>query len=186
MKKLLILALLFGIGVCEGAQTNLDVKVERVSKKKYSQGEVVGTGQGRHTFYPNTGTASLTLRITLHNTSTSALNDLVVRWGIVKQQYDGRSKTADVAYGREEKCSLKPQETRIIETETVGATREETQLSQRVFGEKLHGHGVQVLLGGRVLWEEFVPGTVKPAFDNMRPLEAQQQQARTAAHLSTR
>ena len=171
---------MLGICVCEGAQFSpVQVAVQRISKKKSAQGDVRPDGRVVW-FSPNTLAASMSLRITLQNTSTSPIEDIVVRWGISKIRLSGTGHGADAVYGKEEKCSLKPKEIKVIETDVVEANSTESQLTDRRGGEKIHGHGVQVMLGGRVLWEEFVPATVKAAFANLRPLDAQEPQEKPA------
>ncbi len=175
MKTLVIWVVVAGMALSASAQFSpVQVTVQRVSKKKSAQGDF--TPSGRVILVaPNTVAASMSLRITLQNSSTSPIEDIVVRWGISKIRLSGTGHGADAVYGKEEKCSLKPKETKIIETDVVEANSAESQLTDRRSGEKIHGHGVQVMLGGRVLWEEFVPTTVKAAFANLRPLDSQEQ-----------
>ncbi|MBI5686355.1 MAG: hypothetical protein HZC54_14875 [Verrucomicrobia bacterium] len=173
MRRLLVFMLVAGMGVSAGAQSPVQVAVQRLAKKKFVQGDVRTVGNT--TWYSsNQADASLTLRITVRNISISPIDGAVVRWGVAKTRLAGNSRAGDMAYGREEKCSLKPLGTQIIETETVEAARRESQLSQQAFGEKIRGHGVQVLIGGRVVWEEFVPATVRKSFENLRPVGEQE------------
>ncbi|MFZ2640701.1 MAG: hypothetical protein WA117_06910 [Verrucomicrobiia bacterium] len=175
MNKLLLLMVALGIALPVSAQSPVQVTVQRVSKKKSAQGDV--RREGNIIWYShNTANASLTLRITLQNTSIRPIEDVTVRWGVAKTRLTGSGHAGDVAYGKDEKCSLKPKEIKVLETETVEAKKSESQLSDRQFGEKIHGHGVQVMIGGRPVWEEFVPGTIKKAFENLRPLEDQEKE----------
>jgi hypothetical protein len=180
MKRLMIWFVAAGMALSAHAQFSpVQVTVQRVSKKKSAQGDF--RPDGRVVWVsPNTLAASMSLRITLQNTTTAPMDDVVIRWGISKIRLSGTSHGADVVYGREEKVSLKPKETKVIETEVVEANSEESQLSDRRAGEKIHGHGVQVMLGGRVAWEEYVPATVKAAFASLRPLDAQEQHEKPA------
>ena len=172
MKRLLILLVVAGMVISANAQSPVQVTVQRITKKKSAQGDV-HTEHGVQHFQLNTESLSLTLRITLQNTSIRPIEDVVVRWGVAKMQLRGTTHTGDVAYGREEKCSLKPKEIKVIETETVEAQKKESQISERMFGEKIHGHGVQVMIGGRLVSEEFVPPNVRKAFENLKPLSDQ-------------
>ncbi|MFA6563333.1 MAG: hypothetical protein WCV00_15595 [Verrucomicrobiia bacterium] len=175
MKKLLMLIVVAGIAVSVSAQSPVQVTVQRISKRKTAQGDV--RQQGNIIYYsPNTANASLTLRITVQNISARPLEDVVVRWGVAKMRLSGTSHTADVAYGKDEKCSLNPKEIKVIETETVEASRSESQLSDMKRGEKIRGHGVQVLIGGKVMCEEFVPPTIKKSFENLRPVGDQEKE----------
>lgn len=173
MNKLLVLLVVVGMALSANAQCPVQVTVQRITKKKSAQGEVTTQGNMQY-FQYNTANSSLTLRITLQNTSIRPVEDVVVRWGVAKTRLTGTGHAGDVAYGKEEKCSLKPKEVKVIETETVQAKKQESQISERQFGEKIHGHGVQVMIGGRPVWEEFVPGTIKKSFENLRPIEDQE------------
>ncbi|MBI5822278.1 MAG: hypothetical protein HZA88_25155 [Verrucomicrobia bacterium] len=173
MKKLLMLMVAAGVVLSASAQSPVQVTVQRTSKKKSEQGEV-RRGSRTRIFPHNTADASMTLRITLQNISGRSIEDMVVRWGIAKVRLRRGGQTGDVAYGRDEKCSLKSNEIKVIETETVEASSSESQLTDFKKGEKIHGHGVQLLIGGKVLWEEFVPPTVKKSFENLRPLSDQE------------
>ncbi|MCX6898222.1 MAG: hypothetical protein NT105_05935 [Verrucomicrobia bacterium] len=175
MKKLLMLIVVAGIAISASAQSPVQVTVQRVSKRKSAQGDIRSVGNTTYYSY-NTANASLTLRITIQNISARPIEDMVVRWGVAKMRLSGTSHTADVAYGKEEKCSLKSKESKVIETETVEASRSESQLTDNKRGEKIRGHGVQVLIGGRVMWEEFVPPTVKKSFENLRPVGDQEKE----------
>lgn len=170
MKKLLVLMVVMGITVSASAQSPVQVTVQRITKKKSAQGAV--TQRGNITYYDfNTANSSMALRIALQNISIRPIEDVTVKWGIVKMRLSGSNHAGDVAYGKEEKCSLKPKEAKVMETETVQAMKQESQISDTQHGEKIRGHGVQVLMGGKVVWEEFVPPNVKKAFENLRPLE---------------
>lgn len=173
MNKMLVLMLAVGMAVSASAQSPVQVTVQRVTKKKSAQGAVNQRGNTIYFDY-NTASASMGLRITIQNTSIRPVEGVTVKWGIVKARLTGDGRAGDMAYGKEEKCSLNPKETKVIETETVGAQKQEDQLSDRQFGEKIRGHGVQVVIGGRVVWEEFVPPNVKKAFENLRPLDDQE------------
>lgn len=175
MNKLLLLMLVVGIALPVSAQSPVQVTVQRISKKKSAQGDVKQRGNTVW-YWPNTANASLTLRITLQNISIRPIEDVVVRWGVAKTRLTGTGHAGDVAYGKDEKCSLKPKEVKVIETETVQAKKQESQLDDRQFGEKIRGHGVQVLIEGKPVWEEFVPGTVKKSFENLRPIEDQEKE----------
>lgn len=175
MNKLLLLMLIAGIALPASAQSPVQVTVQRISKKKSAQGDVRQEGNIIW-FSNNTANASLTLRITIQNISSRPIENAVIRWGVAKVRLSGTAHTGDVAYGKEEKCSLNPKEIKVIETETVEAQKRESQLSDRQFGEKIRGHGVQVLIGGRLVCEEFVPPNIKKSFDNLRPIDDQEKE----------
>lgn len=169
MKRLLMLMVVCWVVMPACAQfPPLQVTVQRLSKKKSAQGEVTAYGGGQ-LFMPNALSSSLCLRIRLQNTSTGPVDNVVVKWGIAKSRVWGTGRTGDSAYGKEEKLSLKPKEIKIIETEVVEAARTESQLSDHTYGEKIRGHGVQVMIGDKVVWEEFAPATVKKLFENLKP-----------------
>lgn len=172
MKKLLMLMVVVGIVISASAQSPVQVTVQRITKKKSAQGEVTKEGGIRWHGY-DTASASVTLRITVLNTSAQPIENVIVRWGVAKVQLSGSDRAGNAAYGKDEKCSLRPKETKVIETETVEAKKQESQLSDRTFGEKIRGHGVQVLIGGRTVWEEFVPPAIKTSFENLKPLSEQ-------------
>lgn len=175
MNKLLVLMAVVGITLSANAQCPLQVTVQRIAKRKSAQGEVTTRGNMQY-FQYNTQNSALTLRITLQNISIRPVEDVVVKWGVAKTRLTGSGHAGDVAYGKEEKCSLKPKEVKVIETETVQARKQESQIDDRQFGEKIRGHGVQVLIEGKPVWEEFVPGTVKKSFENLRPIEDQEKE----------
>jgi ribulose 1,5-bisphosphate synthetase/thiazole synthase len=171
MKTMLMLAVALVIVASVGAQTcPVQVSVQHISKKKDTPGDV--THHGGMVYWTNNKIASsMALRITLQNPLVQPVDDIVVRWGIAKVSISTTGHGAPVAYGREEKCSLKPKETKILETDSVDARSSESPISDHRSGEKILGHGVQLLIAGKLAWEEYVPGTVKPAFDNLRPME---------------
>ena len=175
MKRLLMLMVGVGMVLSASAQSPVQVTVQRISKKKSAQGEVKPLAHTRY-YAHNTADASLTLRITIQNISGRPIEDVVVRWGVAKVRMRRSPHAKDVAYGRDEKCSLQSNESKVIETETVEASRSESQLTDFKTGEKIHGHGVQLLIGGKVMWEEFVPPAVKNSFDDLRPVGDQEKE----------
>ena len=171
MKNVAIWAVAMIVVASASAQVSpIQVSVQRTSSKKDTPGDVTHHA-GVVYFTSNKIASSLALRITLQNPLTQPVEDIVVRWGIAKASVSATGHGAPVAYGREEKCSLKPKETKILETDAVGANTRESPISDHRSGEKIVGHGVQVLIAGKLVWEEFVPGTVKPSFENLRPME---------------
>lgn len=177
MKRLLILMVVVGIAVSASAQSPVQVTVQRITKKNSEQGQVKRVGRAR-VFQKNTESESLTLRVTLQNITSSSIENVVVRWGVVKNDISGTSHSSGVAYGREERCSLKPRETKVIETESVKAERKESQrFADRIFGEKIYGHGVQVLIRGGLVWKEYLPAAVEKTFENLKPLSEQDKES---------
>jgi len=169
MKRWIMLLIVGGLVMPVYAQFSpVQVTVQRVTKKKSKQGDV-RPGGGVLWFSPNELFASLSLRITLRNTSAKPVDGVVVKWGIAKQRMGGTSSGGGMAvYGAEQTCSLNPLETKVIETDTVEASGQESQLTDSRYGEKIYGHGVQVLIGGKVMNEEFVPPAVKKGFESLR------------------
>jgi hypothetical protein len=173
MKRLMMLLVAGGLMMPVYAQFSpVQVTVQRVTKKKSKQGKVEDRGS-TIAFYPNDLFASLSLRITLRNSTAKPVEGVVVKWGIAKTRMSGESRGGGMAvYGAEQSCSLNPLETKVIETDAVEATGQEMQLSDRRYGEKIYGHGVQVLIGGKVMNEEFVPPGVKKGFENIRAVDS--------------
>ncbi len=171
MKTLLIWAVAVVVVASASAQVSpIQVSVQRAASKKDNPGNV--THHGGMVYWSSSKIASsLALRITLQNPLTRPIDDIVVRWGIAKVTVSTEGHGAPAAYGREEKCSLGPKQNKVIETDVVEANSRESPISDHRSGEKILGHGVQVLIDGKVVWEEFVPGSVKSAFDNLRPME---------------
>jgi len=147
----------------------VQVSVQRSSKKDSTPGSV--THHGNMVYFSSSKlSSSLSLRITLQNPLTGPVEELVVRWGIAKTRLGASGHGDIVSYGGEEKFSLRGKELKVIETESVEAGSRESLVSDRRSGEKIMGHGVQVLLGGKVVWEEFVPGSIKASFENLKPI----------------
>lgn len=170
MKRLMIMFAVLGMVISATAQMSpVQVSVQRVSKKDSTPGNVTHHG-GMVYFSSSKLSAALSLRITLQNPLTGPVEDLVVRWGIAKTRLGASGHGDIVSYGGEEKCSLRSKELKVIETETVEADSRESLVSDRRSGEKIMGHGVQLLLGGKLVWEEFVPGSVKASFENLKPI----------------
>ncbi|MBI5395572.1 MAG: hypothetical protein HZA91_09780 [Verrucomicrobia bacterium] len=168
MKRLFAITIitLTGMALPMAAQVRLEVKP--VTSKKD-----VGGVYGNAAEYVQ----SRSLAINIQNTSAKPILGITVRWGIVKMNQGGyvsRSSKGlrsgqSAAFGGEESVDLKPLESKRIETSAVEAGgRRWNYLSPE--GEKLVGHGVQVLIGDKVMAEEFVPPTVKNAFKELRPV----------------
>ncbi|MCX7827023.1 MAG: hypothetical protein N2689_15950 [Verrucomicrobiae bacterium] len=79
------------------------------------------------------------------------------------------------AFGEEQTLDLKPLETKVIETASVEALGQRwNYLSPE--GEKIVGHGVQVLVIGKVVAEEYVPPTYKKCFEKIKPVQGPQEE----------
>ena len=169
MKRLMMLLVAIGLVMPAYAQFSpVQVTVQRVSKKKSKQGDVRAEG-GMLWFSMNDLHAALSLRVTLRNTTSKPVEGVVVKWGIAKTRMTSGGPGVGMAvYGAEQTCSLNPLETKVIETDTVEASGKESQISEHRSGEKIYGHGVQVLLNGKVVSEEFVPPGVKKGFEELR------------------
>ena len=144
----------------------LDVKI--VNRKRESGGGA---------YYSNIQ-SSRALQITIQNTSPRPVTGVMVRWGIVKTQSriytsDSQRNWRERAFGAEEKLELKPREQKVIETAEVGAAHEESHISGSIYGEKIIGHGVQVLINDKVVAEAYVPASpaIKRALEKLHPVE---------------
>jgi hypothetical protein len=142
----------------------VQLTVQRITKKTSTGDTYAGT-----LWYPGDYSANMALRITVKNTTPQLVNGLTIRWGIVKSQVSVYRQGNDVAYGGEQTLDLKTIESKTVETDVVGATGKRFSDGD-TRGEKIRGHGVQVLRDGKVIAEEFVPPTVKKAFENLRPV----------------
>jgi len=151
----------------------LQLKVERITKK-------TDTGErheasGSITFiYAGDYSANMALRITVRNTTTKPFDGLTLRWGIVKSNVSGFRQGGDSAYGAEQTLDLKPTESKIIETDVVTASGKRFADGD-ARGERIRGHGVQILRDGKVIVEEFVPPTGKKAFESLKPVGSQEE-----------
>lgn len=110
---------------------------------------------------------SRALTILIRNTSKQPVVGIVVRWGIVRADL---SEGKQIAYGTEETLDLKPLETKTIETATINASGQRYNFSAQR-GQKIMGHGAQVLMGGRIVAEVFAPPSVKPSFAKLTPVD---------------
>jgi len=163
-----------GTGLPVSAQFSpLQLTVQRITKKTDS-GERHEARGSVTVIYAGDYSANMALRITVKNTSTKPLEGLTLRWGIVKSQVTGYRQTGDVAYGGEQPLDLKPTESKTIETDVVSAFGKRFADGDS-HGERLRGHGVQILREGRVIVEEFVPPTCKKAFEALKPVGSQGQ-----------
>ncbi|MBI5685353.1 MAG: hypothetical protein HZC54_09735 [Verrucomicrobia bacterium] len=176
MKKLIVLFVFCGMILPLAAQmvpVQLDVKP--VSRKR-------GTGGG--VYYSNVQTGRA-LQITIQNTSPKPVTGVTVRWGVVKTRSrvyssDSQRNWRERAFGAEEKLDLKPREQKVIETAEVAAAREESHFDGWMYGEKIIGHGVQVLINDKVVLENFVPPSpaIKKALEKLYPIEEEEEGSR--------
>ncbi|MCX6899825.1 MAG: protein kinase [Verrucomicrobia bacterium] len=109
-------------------------------------------------------TETRTLTITVRNNSPQPVAGVVVRWGVVRNDI---GKSQNTTFGQEETVDLKPLEMKTIETQAVTATGRLSKY-QTEDGEKILGHGVQLLVGDNVIAEEFSPPSMKPLFGNLK------------------
>ncbi|MBI5686180.1 MAG: hypothetical protein HZC54_13995 [Verrucomicrobia bacterium] len=173
MKRLLTLLVVGGLVMPACAQFSpVQVTVQRVSKKK-NAGEKVTSSGNTITIYAGDYSERLALRITLRNTRPQPIEGIVVKWGVAKSRLDmqGSIRGGEAVYGGEQAFSLGPLETKVFESDAVEAGGKSFN-SGEGRGTKIRGHGVQLSIGGKVMWEEFVPATVKRNFDNRRPPDA--------------
>ncbi len=157
------------------APAQLQLTVQAISHRK-------GVGGG---FTYSSTQSSRALEITLKNTTPKPVTGVTVRWGIVKTRtgYSYSSRDNDRnwherAFGGEEKLDLKPLEQKIIETAEVSGYHEDSHYSGTFWGEKITGHGAQVLIDGKVVVESFVPPNIKRLFEKLSPVENESDQGR--------
>lgn len=170
MKRLMILLVLCGAVLPVAAQMTvpLQLDVKPLTRKRAS---------GSGAFYSNIQ-ASRALQITIQNTSPKPVTEVTVRWGIVKTRSriyssDSQQNWRERAFGAEEKLDLKPREQKVIETADVSAAHEESHISGSIYGERIVGHGVQVLIGDKVVKEIYVPDSpaIKKAMEKIHSIE---------------
>lgn len=145
----------------------VQIKVERITKKTDTGDTYTGMF-----IYAGDYSANMALKITVRNSTPQHVNGLTLRWGIVKSQVSGYRQGGDVAYGAEQAFDLKPTEVKVVETDVVTASGKRFADGD-ARGEKIRGHGVQILRDGKVLAEEFVPPTTKKAFESLKPVGSQ-------------
>lgn len=174
MKRLIMLLFFWGTVLSVSAQMVVPVQldVKPVSRKRASGGGF---------YYSNVQTGRA-LQITIQNTSPKPVTGVTVRWGIVKTRSrvyssDSQRNWRERAFGAEEKLDLKPREQKIIETAEVGAAREESHVDGWMYGEKIIGHGVQVLIDDKVVAETYVPGSpaIKKSLERIYPVEEEEE-----------
>lgn len=162
----------------------LQITVQRITKKT-DTGERHEAQGSATIIYAGDYSANMALRITVRNTTTKPFDGLTLRWGIVKSQVIGFRQGGDVAYGGEQPLDLKPTEVKVIETDVVSASGKRFADGD-ARGERLRGHGVQILRDGKVIAEEFVPPTTKKAFEALKPVGSQDEPAAPAEGKKTK
>lgn len=175
MKKLIVLLVVCGLAMPLAAQlaVPLQLDVKQLSRKRAS---------GGGNYYSNVQSGRA-LQITIKNTSPKPVSGITVRWGIVKTRsriIDSNRGWRERAFGAEEKLDLKPLEQKIIETAEVGAAREESHYDGWMYGEKIIGHGVQVLINGIQVAENVVPPSpaIKKSLEKLYPIEEEEEGGR--------
>ena len=171
MKRILVaLAVCAALGVAHGQISPVQLIVQPQTKKR-------GAGSG---WYWRDSNDSRTLHIIVKNLSAQPINELTVRWGIVKMRI-GSSNTRgprEAAYGAEEKFDLKPTTQKEIDTPYLDVHHHDWHASGTYYGEKITGHGAQVLLQGKVIAEQFTPPGIKPLFDKLKPMPKDEEETR--------
>ncbi|MBI5686689.1 MAG: hypothetical protein HZC54_16610 [Verrucomicrobia bacterium] len=137
------------------AQLHLEVKASTKKREVAASGNLAGYVQSR------------SLNIVVRNAAPYVMSGVTVRWGVVKTQLRGGPRAT--AYGAEQLLDFQPLETKTITTPFVEAAGRRW-INTILEGEKLDGHGAQLLVAGKVVAEEFSPPSVKPAFENLKPL----------------
>ncbi|MCX7826668.1 MAG: hypothetical protein N2689_14085, partial [Verrucomicrobiae bacterium] len=170
MKRLMMLLVMGGLVAPVCAQFSpVQATVQRITKKKFA-GETSASYGYMTVIYAGDYSERLGLRITLRNTKAQPLDGVAVKWGVARSQLDmqGSSRAGIRVYGGEQTFSFAPQETKVFETDIVEAGGKAFN-SGEGRGTKIRGHGVQISVGGKVVWEEFIPPSVKQHFDSIQP-----------------
>ncbi|MBM3888932.1 MAG: hypothetical protein FJ388_07365 [Verrucomicrobia bacterium] len=171
MKRILVGLAVWGVlGVAHGQiVAPVQLIVQPQTKKR-------GAGGG---WYWSNSNDSRTLHIIVKNLSAQPISELTVRWGIVKTRIGGSTRgPRQAAYGDEQKLDLKPTEQKEFDTPSLDVYHHDWVDTGTVHGEKITGHGAQVLIGGKVVAEQFVPPGVKPLFEKLRPMPKDEEEPR--------
>ncbi|MCX7826665.1 MAG: hypothetical protein N2689_14070, partial [Verrucomicrobiae bacterium] len=142
------------------------IEVQRVVKKKdAADATPVAWGPGYSSYRE-----AASLRIALKNLSPRSLTNVVVRWAVAKIPVGRNPMSREVFLGTNETVALKPMEEKVLETTPVEVGGTKSTLIGRSSGEMIRGHGVQVLLGTNLIFEELVPPQIKIPFTNLQPV----------------
>lgn len=131
---------------------------------------------------------SRSLAITVRNMAGAAISDVRVRWAVVKEAYDldipektrknpgqtsnvkVRSKGPPQAYGAEKTLSLMPLQSQFWETEPIQSFEGRYHKDPPYPGDSIIGHGVQVLVGGKLVAESYTDARHKALFEKISPV----------------
>ncbi|MBI5395674.1 MAG: hypothetical protein HZA91_10295 [Verrucomicrobia bacterium] len=132
----------------------------------------LNTKKGSGGYYSQNVVAGRALRITIQNLTPQQINGLTLRWAVVKSHMgSGSDAYRERAFGAEQQVDLKSLETKVIETDAVGASRYEWYDGGYKHGDVINGHGAQVLRDGKIIAEQLNPPTLKKAFEEIRPIK---------------
>ena len=173
MNRLCAILCLVLCGAAVPVQAQVQLTVQAVSHRK-------GVGGG---YSYSSMQSSRALEITIKNTTPKPVTGVTVRWGIVKTRtgyyyHDSDRNWHERAFGGEEKLDLRPLEQKVIETAEVSGYHEDSHYSGTFFGEKITGHGAQVLVNDKVVAESYVPPTIKGLFEKLTPVEGEPDRGR--------
>lgn len=133
---------------------------------------------------------SRSLAVTVRSTTGTPLNDVKVRWAVVKEAYDldvpektrkrpgqtsnakVRSKGPPQAYGAEKTVNLAPLQALSFETDMVTSYEGRFHRDPPMPGDSIVGHGVQVIVGGRIVAESYADPRHKELLEKIQPPEA--------------
>lgn len=180
MKTLVALVVLIILALPGHAQLppTIRLDVQMISKKNADR-----SGKGF--------TQSRALHITVFNYGSKPINGITLRWGVIKNRTANTgssssttgnltvtsyyfSKSPAVAYGATESFDLDRSQTKVIDTPPIEASGAYWTTTPNVSktGEKILGHGAQILLEGKVMIDQVTPASYRPLFDDLQPLSA--------------
>jgi hypothetical protein len=133
---------------------------------------------------------SRSLAISVRSTTGAPINDVKVRWAVIKEAYDldtpektrkrpgqttntkVRSKGPPQAYGAEKTATLAPLQAFSFETEMVTCFEGRFHRDPPMPGDSIVGHGVQVIAGGKVIAESYADPKHKELLEKIQSPEA--------------
>jgi hypothetical protein len=133
---------------------------------------------------------SRSLAVTVRSTTGVPLNDVKIRWAVIKEAYGldipektkkrpgqtantkVQSKGQPQAYGAEKTVNLAPLQPCSFESEMVTCFEGRFHRDPPMPGDSIIGHGVQVLFAGKVIAESYTDPRHKELFEKIQSPEA--------------